>query len=289
MADIMDQSPLSRSFKDLTGMAVPVKVVDIGANMIDSEPPYAPLLRAGVAEVVGFEPNPEALERLNQLKGPHETYLPHPVGDGKTHTLRFCQAQGMTSLLQPNPKVLNLFHGFPEWGRVIAEEEMTTVRLDDMPETANTDLLKMDIQGGELMVLQNAEDRLKDVLVIQSEVEFLQMYVDQPLFSDMDIFLRERGFVFHRFFPTVSRVIRPLLVDNNIYAGLSQLLWADAIFVRDFTRPELLTDRQLLAMAEILHDCYQSIDLALHLLNEYDGRTGNQLGTTYLTSLTNPT
>lgn len=273
------------TFKALTEAAVRVKVLDVGANPIDSATPYESLLQNGDADVVGFEPNGEALATLNEQKGPFETYLPHAVGDGKRHTLRFCTAPGMTSLFEPNLKVLSLFHGFPSWGQVIATEEVDTVRLDDVPETEGVDLLKMDIQGAELMVLQNAEARLADALVIQTEVEFLQMYVDQPLFGDVDTFLRQRGFVFHKFFPTASRTIQPMLVDNNIYAGLSQLLWADAIFVRDFTKLENFSDRQLLATGGIMHDCYQSVDLVLHLLNEYDRRTGDSLGSRYLEGL----
>jgi hypothetical protein len=196
-----------------------------------------------------------------------------------------CQAPGMTSLLKPNPDVLNLFHGFPDWSRVVTTEEVDTVKLDDIPETAGIDLLKMDIQGAELMVLRNARKRLKDVLVIQTEVEFLQMYVDQPLFADIELFLRKKGFVFHRFFPLISRTIKPMLVDNNIYAGLSQSLWADAIFVRDFTHPEHLSERQILAIATILHDCYQSYDLVLNLLHEYDKRTGKKIADGYLPAL----
>src|SRR5262249_46093943 len=152
----------------------------------------------------------------------------------------------------------------------------------DVADTAGVDLLKLDIQGAELMVLRNAEARLGDALVIQTEAEFLPLYKDQPLYSDLDQFVRQRGFVLHRFFPQVSRVIRPLVVDDNIYAGMSQLVWADAIFVRDFTHLERLSDRQLLAMAAILHHCYRSLDLVLHLLSEHDRRTGSQLGSAYL-------
>lgn len=272
-------------FKTLTGVDERVKVVDIGANPIDSAPPYAPMLQNGIADVVGFEPNGEALATLNAQKGPFETYLPYAVGDGKRHTLRFCTASGMTSLLEPNPEVLNLFHGFPGWGTVVSTEEVDTVRLDDIPETEGVDLLKMDIQGAELMVLRNAETRLADTLVIQSEVEFLQMYVDQPLFGDIDVFLRQHGFVFHRFYPAVSRTIQPLVVDNSIYAGLSQLLWADAIFVKDFTKLDLFTDQQLLRMATIMHDCYRSIDLSLRLLIEHDRRSGKTMAPNYLAGL----
>ena len=273
-------------FKELTGTEPKIKIVDIGANPIDGEAPYSPLVRAGLAHVVGFEPNPEALAKLQTQKGPNDTYLPHAVGDGARHTLNICAAPGMTSLLTPNPGVLNLFHGFPHWGSVTSTREVETVRLDDVPETAGLDLLKIDIQGGELMVFQNAERRLADALVIQTEVEFLPLYQAQPLFSDVDQFLRRRGFVLHRFFPEVSRVIQPLVVDNNIYAGLSQIVWADAIFVKDFTRLDLLSDAQLLKMAAILHECYRSFDLVLHLLTELDRRTHGSLAARYLAGLT---
>lgn len=273
------------TFNELTGQTLRVKVVDIGANPIDSEPPYAGMLRSGAAEVVGFEPNPDALAVLDARRSPLERYFPYAVGDGRRHTLKICQAPGMTSLLEPDPAILGLFHGFPDWGTVLGREEIDTVRLDDVPETAGADLLKLDIQGAELMVLQHATDRLAEASVIQAEVEFLPLYRDQPLFGDVERFLRSQGFVFHRFFPTVSRTVRPLLVDQNIYAGLSQLVWADGLFLRDFTRPQALSDRQLLAMAAILHDCYQSIDIVLHLLVEHDRRHGSGLAATYFSTL----
>jgi hypothetical protein len=191
----------------------------------------------------------------------------------------------MTSLFVPNPDVLNLFHGFPVWGRVVATEQIRTVRLDDIPETIGLTFLEMDIQGAELMALRNAEDRLRDAVVLHLEVEFLPLYKDQPLFSDVEKFLRKQGFVLHRFSTVVSRVIQPLMVDNNIFSGLSQIVWADAVFVRDFTRLALLSDQQLLSMAAILHDCYRSVDLAHHLLAERDRRTNNKVAWNYLTAL----
>jgi FkbM family methyltransferase len=273
------------SFRSLTGADVRVKIVDIGANpLTDGAAPYERLLRAGDADVIGFEPNPDALAKLDQIKGPTETYLPYAIADGQRRTLN-CQAPGMTSLLTPNRQVLELFHGFPEWGTVIGTEEVDTKRLDDIDETAGIDMVKIDIQGGELMALSHAEERLKTTLVIQTEVEFLPMYENQPLFSDVDLFLRKQGFMLHRFYPAVSRVMRPLLVENNIYAGLSQLFWADAIFIKDITRLDVLGDQQLLKMAAILHDCYGSIDVVLRLLAEHDTRTGSGYGGAYLAAL----
>jgi FkbM family methyltransferase len=272
---------MAASLNAILGTDIKVKIVDIGANPVDGTPPYAPLLRAGFAQVVGFEPAPKALAELNQKKGPNETYLPYAVGDGKTHTLNFCSASGMTSLLKPNPKVLDLLHGFPEWAKVVGTEEVLTHRLDDIPEAAGFDLLKIDIQGAELMVMQNGVTNLRNALFVQTEVEFVPMYIDQPLFSDVDVFMRQQGFVLHRFDQLVSRVIKPLIVNNDVFAGLSQLFWTDAFYIRDFTRLELLTTDQLLRLALILHDCYTSVDMVLHLLVEYDKRTGGNYAQTY--------
>jgi FkbM family methyltransferase len=282
----MHQPAAIPSLRALTGAPVRFKIVDVGASLKDGEPPpYAELLKTGDVDIVGFEPSLEALAELDARKGPHETYLPHAIGDGGRHTLNICRAPGMTSLLTPNPAVLNLFHGFPAWGQVLSTETVDTVRLDDVAETAGAAMLKIDIQGGELMALSHATARLRDLLVIHTEVEFLPMYVDQPLFSDLDLFLRRHGFVFHRFHPSVSRTIAPLLVNNDIYAGMSQLLWADAIFVKDFTRLERLSEPQLLVMAAILHDCYRSFDLVMRLLTEHDARAGTQLAADYLSRL----
>lgn len=261
---------------------VRIKIVHVGANPIDGDPPYKAILASGTVDLVGFEPNLLALKKLDEKKGPNETYLPYAVADGKAHTLHVCHAPGMTSLLRPNAAVLELFHGFSDWGRVTREEVVNTIRLDDVAEIRRMDYLTIDIQGGELMVFQNAIKRLADCVVIQTEVEFLPMYVEQPLFSDVDQFLRQHGFVFHRFFSLTSRTIKPLLVNNDMYAGGSQSLWADAIFVRDFLKLEALDDDKLLVMAVVMHDVYKSFDLVLRLLLEYDRRNKTQFAIQYM-------
>jgi FkbM family methyltransferase len=272
-------------FRALTGENPALKVVDIGASPIDGPAPYAAMFAGGNVQLVGFEPNQEALGELNANRSPRETYLPHAIGDGERHKFYVCQWPGMNSILQPNEKVLNLFHGFPGWGKVLSVGEVDTRRLDDVPEAAGTDYLKLDIQGAALMALRNATACLADVLVIHCETEFLQMYVDQPLFSDVELFLRGHGFAFHRFAPLVSRMVQPLSLGNDVYAGMSQQFWADSVFIRDLTKLDALSDQQLLKMAAILHDCYQSLDVAIHLLVAHDRRTGRGLAGTYLTGL----
>jgi FkbM family methyltransferase len=281
----MSQAVAMPSLKALIGQVLPVKVIDIGASPSHDTPPYAGLLRAGDAHIIGFEPNPQMLNLLNQTKGPNETYLPYAVGDGNPHRLNFCKDSGMTSLLQPNARVLNLFPEMANAGIVVSTTEIDTVRLDTIPETENVDMIKIDIQGAELMALKNGVNRVTNALVVQTEVEFLEMYVGQPLFSEVDLFMRHCGFSFHRFYPMVSRVVQPLVIASDPYAGISQILWADAIFIRDLTKLDVLSNAQLLKYATLLHDCYQSVDVVMHILVALDRRVGSKLGTAYLEGL----
>jgi hypothetical protein len=147
-------------------------------------------------------------------------------------------------------------------------------------------MLKIDIQGGELMVFQNAPERMSQALLIQTEVEFMPMYLGQPLFTDVDLFLRQRGFMLHRLEPMVTRDIAPLLFGTDPYEGHSQILWADAIYMRDITRLEALDADQLLRLAVILHDCYKAYDCALYLLREYDRRTSQNYRNIYFAAVT---
>ena len=72
---------------------------------------------------------------------------------------------------------------------------------------------------------------------------------------------------------------------GNAYDGISQLLWADAVFVRDLRRLDLLSDEQLLKTAMLLQECYGSIDLAYHFLMEYDRRNATHLAVDYLSGV----
>ena len=52
----------------------------------------------------------------------------------------------------------------------------------------------MDIQGAELDVLQGGENVLSSVLAMVLEAEFVPLYKGQPLYGDLDAFLRRRDF-----------------------------------------------------------------------------------------------
>lgn len=262
-----------------------LKIIDVGANPIDGTPPYRTLLDQHRCSVIGFEPDVDAFARLQQIKGPHETYHQVAVGDGKQHTLHICAAGGMTSLLTPNAELLARFHGFSHWGNVLRTVPIPTSTLDSVPGTIPADMLKIDIQGFELEVFKHAPRVLESLLLIQTEVEFLPLYLNQPLFSEVELFLRSRGFMLHRFWPLKSRTLRPMVINGDIYYGLSQVFDADAIFIPNFDRWPSLSVPRLASLALMLHDLYGSFDIAYSLLLHIDQRTGGRDAPAYIAAL----
>jgi hypothetical protein len=83
----------------------------------------------------------------------------------------------------------------------------------------------------------------------------------------------------------MSRVLKPLKLGDDLFAGMSQIVWSDAIFVRDFMHIDRLADDDLIGLAQIVHDCYRSADLALRLLTEHDRRSGRNLARAYMFGL----
>jgi FkbM family methyltransferase len=241
-------------------------VVDVGANPIDGVPPYQKMLAAGLCHVIGFEPQQAALDELLRNKGKHEHYLPYVVGDGQMHTLNICRASGMTSLLEPDPATLSLFGDLQPMGAVLSRVPVQTRRLDDIDEIAQLDFLKIDIQGGELAVFQGGKQKLAAAVAIQTEVSFVTLYKQQPTLADVDAELRAQGFIPHAFAAVKRWPIAPCVVKGNSMQPLNQLLEADVVYVRDFSRPESMSDEQLKHLALVAQYCYGSYDLALRCI-----------------------
>jgi FkbM family methyltransferase len=81
------------------------------------------------------------------------------------------------------------------------------------------DILKMDIQGGELAALKGAEKMLnkKNIKLIYTEAYFKQQYVDQPLLYDIAKYLEQFGYHLQDIY-------------SPIY-GKGSIAWCDVIFL----------------------------------------------------------
>jgi FkbM family methyltransferase len=263
-----------------------IDVLDIGAAL-NEQPPYQSLVDAGRARIIGFEPTPQECERLNQEYGKPHCFFPCFVGDGQTATFHETNWSLTGSLYEPNSPLLEKFQNLAEAVRPVAKHSVSTTRVDDLVEIDNVDFIKIDVQGSELTIFQNALRLLTGTLLIQTEVEFVELYRGQPMFADVDIFLRNNGFQFHAFNGFGSRAFKPLIVNGNINLGIRQILWSDALYVRNWMNLEELDDIKLRKYAVLAHDLLGSYDLAHLVLVELDRKIGTTLAVTYLDRLLN--
>jgi hypothetical protein len=76
----------------------------------------------------------------------------------------------------------------------------------------------------------------------------------------------------HAFAAINKRIIGPLFDVSNPYAALNQLLEADIVYVRNFTKPDAMSNEQLTQLTMIAHHCYGSFDLALNCIHHLEKR-----------------
>jgi FkbM family methyltransferase len=261
-----------------------IDVLDIGAS-IGERPSYQGLVDAGRARIFGFEPNVEECAKLNAQYGAPHRFFPHFVGDGKPATFHETNWLLTGSLFEPHTELLSKFINLAELVTPVAQHPVQTTKLDDVQGLDNVDFLKMDIQGGELAVFQHGSKALSQALFIQTEVEFVQLYKNQPMFADVDAYLRQSGFQFHFFNGFGSRAFSPMQVNSDPNQGVRQMLWSDAIYVRDWMSLEDIDDLKLRKYAVIAHDIFNSVDLAHLVLQTLDQRHGGDMAHRYLSRL----
>jgi FkbM family methyltransferase len=255
-----------RAFAEILGLEAPLQVADIGAADIAETPPYRGLLDAGLARLNAFDADARQHAKLRETYGEALSLFTEIIGDGTRQTLHLAApASGMTSLLKPDAARLEFFNGFPRFGEVHSTEVVQTVRLDDVAGLPDLDFLKMDIQGAELQALHGGEARLAGCAMIHLEVSFVPLYEGQPGFGEIDVWMRAHGFIPHCFTEVKRWSISPILRDGDVRAPFNQLLEADIVYARDLKDPDLDTDL-LKKTALLAHQCYESIDLAGHIL-----------------------
>jgi hypothetical protein len=139
------------------------------------------------------------------------------------------------------------------------------------------DFLQIDVQGANLDVLQGGSQIINSILGVQVEVEFSQMYINQPLFNDVDVFLRNKGFtLFDLLTFCLPRAKSPIAAKNR----RGQILWGDAFYLQDplgeNVNPAFKEPSQILKIACIA-DVLELYDYALELLEYLTINYGDDL------------
>lgn len=253
----LDNDTLARSLDLLGGR--PIVIVDVGAQMLATEAHvYDPLCRDDIPHrIVGFEPLADKVAaRTAQQGADNLTLLPYAVGDGAVHRLHVNNDDATSSLFPLNQPLCTAFEHLHVL-ETVSILPVETRRLDSVLPNGPVDFLKLDIQGAELLALEGAIETLARTNVLHCEVEFAPIYAGQPLFGEVEAFLRPRGF-------TLIDLIVPHRYAYRNAAGVTspdRLLWAEAVFFR-----EAATDTSAAAQALIAGLVYGKHSLAKALL-----------------------
>jgi len=208
----------------------PLVYVDCGARG-SALPSW--LRPAKTARYIGIEADAAECERLTARQKPRHEYIAAALGrSAEARTLYVTKNPACSSLLRPNSELLAPFGEMSDFFIVEREVAVSTIPLDmclARHSITSVDFLELDTQGAELEVLEGAERVLDaSVLGLLIEVEFAPMYHDQPLFGDVDRFMRSRGF--ELFDLMRYRVRRGPLASTIPTRG--QLLWGRAFYLR---------------------------------------------------------
>lgn len=259
---------------DLFELNQKIEIMDVGAADINETPIYLSLINNKIANLNAFEGDKRQIEKLKLKYKDSLKLFTEFLFDGSTQNLYLAAhpESGMTSLFKPNEKVLNFFNGFSKFGEIEKIEKIKTEKLDNIFQLPLIDFAKLDIQGSELIVLKNGVKKLESCLAIQLEVSFVCLYEDQPSFGEVDLWMRNNGYLPHTFIDIKKWSISPTIFNNNLRHSGNQLLESDIIYIKDPFKLDLLSDTQLKKFILISHYLFKSIDLSVYLIIELERR-----------------
>jgi FkbM family methyltransferase len=257
----------------------PLTALDVGAAGGISEHwrPYLTYM-----EIDCFEPDRSECEALRRASPTNVHWFPVALA-GSSGRRRFYVLNRATgsSLFPPNDSVILEYSGLSYAGirRVI---EIDCLSLSDFlveQQRPMPVLMKLDTQGTELEILSSlTQPQLDQLLCVEVEVEFLQLYKNQPTFGDVHSFMQEKGFRLldlrtHRSYRNAEdrshHFLRKYLDTASGSSALSaELVAGDALYLREPTLQTSGLSRGLLIKYLCILRMYRFYDLAFWLVEQ---------------------
>ncbi|MEM6843551.1 MAG: FkbM family methyltransferase [Bacteroidota bacterium] len=167
--------------------------------------------------VYAFEPQPKFVEILTaKFSGNPNIHIFRKAVGASNDILQFnvLSRNTSSSFLNPTPTNKNYHPEEMERSSVIEVEQ---VRIDKVIQDSQIDLLKLDLQGYELEALKGCEKVLDKIKIITTEIEFIPLYEGQPLFGDIDAFLRNNHFCLFNLYELYTQKDGQLTAGDAIY------------------------------------------------------------------------
>lgn len=175
--------------------------------------------------IIGFEPDDRSnCEQENSVL--NKVYNLALSEFDEERDFYFTRKPECSSFFIPNKKYLDLFPNKERWD-IVGKARIHCKAMDSLYNEGlnNIDFIKIDTQGSELEILRGGRKVLNNVLGVEVEAEFIEMYEGQPLFGDVCGFLNQVCFEFYDFI-TLYRYGRQELNKRG------QLAFSDALFLR---------------------------------------------------------
>ena len=227
-------------------------------------------------KVIGFEPHEESFKKL-QADDTCE-YFNIALGKSREPITVFLQNWRWASgSYRPDDSFWKRFPN-AEMMNSHREESFIPIPLDDFRrenKVRSFDYLKLDTEGSELEILMGSKETLSECLAVEVEVTFYETHKGRPLFSEIEMYMREIGFYLYDI-DTYRHQRSSLPPIEKVYSqpsSVGQMLWGDALFMRDMIGSpsslkrisERLSSDKILKMI-CLYELFNQLDSAVELL-----------------------
>jgi len=218
-----------KEFTNRMGVSQPV-IFDVGAHKGETVARYRALFPD--SSIYCFEPFPDNVKILHSRfsSDPSIHVYECAVSDVNGKKNFYVNENDATSSLLPRTKRERRYYSKAADSQCTVEVDTLTIdNILQQNGIEHIDILKFDIQGGELMALVGAEKALQEsrVSVIYTETLFVSHYEENPLLIDLWKYLDQYAYTFFDIY--------------NLYRAINgQLRFADTLFINKDVRSRVL-------------------------------------------------
>ena len=221
---------------------------------------------------IGVEPDSRSRENLKRIHKFNDYKILNSFAWHKEEKVNFrlCRKEQVSSAFEPNKSFINRF---PQAKRfdVIEKVNINAEPLMNDANLASLDFVKLDIQGAEKNALEGLGTHLKKVLGCEIEVEFQEIYLGQPLISEINDFLIQRNFEFI----DLTYMCRWIRDEERGFKTGGQLIFGDGLWLKS---PKFIINQDTETISKYISICslYGRFDIVSFILKNTNLKNNNE-------------